>query len=116
MDESTLREVDKRVRAALRPAAVTADRVVQRALAEHPAPKKDASRFRYGVAVAAAMFLLALGMWHRRTQQIATATPSFSLVGRGSTVIVESADGRRWLVGPAPEPRASGNYVIVLGE
>jgi hypothetical protein len=116
MDESTLREIDKRVRAALRPASVTADQVAQRALSENPVRKNDPSRFRYRVAVATAMFLLALGMWHWRAQQTTMATPSLSLVGRGSTVIVESADGRRWLVGPAPERRPGGNYVIVLGE
>jgi hypothetical protein len=116
MDESTLREIDQRVRAALRPAPATAVGVVRRALAENRAPKNDASRFQYGIAVTMAMFLLAVGVWHWRTQQITTATPSLSLVGRGSTVIVESADGQRWLVGPVAESRPSGNYVIVLGK
>jgi hypothetical protein len=29
-------------------------------------------------------------------------------------VVVESQDGRRWVVGPPPERRTGGNYVIVV--
>ena len=40
--------------------------------------------------------------------------PSLAITGRGSLLIVDSQDGRRWVVGPLPERRAGGNYVIVF--
>jgi hypothetical protein len=42
------------------------------------------------------------------------AAPSLAITGRGSFVVVDSEDGRRWVVGPAPDRPAGGNYVIVL--
>jgi hypothetical protein len=40
--------------------------------------------------------------------------PSLAITGRGSLLVVDSQDGRRWVVGAPPARRAGGNYVIVV--
>jgi hypothetical protein len=38
---------------------------------------------------------------------------ALAITGRGSLLVVESADGRRWIVGP-PARAGAGSYVIVV--
>jgi len=142
----TLRDVDTRVRGALRTDGVTARRIVMRALAEDHGPSTWMRRVPYTVAAATVVVIvLVISAWQwRRTARVeerqpfsraATARlpassasrgmnaspsvrspvpPSLAITGRGSLLIVDSQDGRRWVVGPLPERRAGGNYVIVF--
>ena len=116
-DEHTRLEADERLRAALRPDDVVSNRVVTAALAADPAPRHSSRRLRYAAALAALVVALALGTgaWQWRRPAPVAAAP-FVVTGRGSIVVVEHQDGRRWIVGPPPERRASGNYVIVVEE
>jgi hypothetical protein len=112
-DEHTLREADARVRAALIPDDAAFRRVVLRALANDRARPPGVHRLSYAVVGATALALL-LGASAWQWRRTAPATPSLAVVGRGSIIVVESQDGRRWIVGPPPERRAGGNYVIVV--
>jgi hypothetical protein len=113
-DESNLHDVDARVRAALMTDAAVSDRVVTRALAD--GPRRPLRRSPYAVAIAAALTLiLGAGGWAwRRAARPPAASPSLAITGHGSILVVDSQDGRRWIVGPAPERRRGGNYVIVV--
>ena len=145
-DEHTLRDVDTRVRCALRPDASASRRVVLGALADDHGPVSRAGRRRLAVVVVAALALAAgASVWQwRRAARTAerepfrrAATdplpaeptsrrmngspsvgspdaPSLVITGRGSLLVVDGGDGRRWVVGPAPDRRTGGNYVIVL--
>jgi hypothetical protein len=115
-DERTRRELDDRVRTAFTPDDVRVRRIVQRALSDDSALRGRGWLLRCGVVAAVLLIALLASVRYRRHEPIATSPASLSVVGRSSTVIVESADGRRWLLGPAPEQRAGGNYVIVLTE
>jgi hypothetical protein len=115
--ESTLHETDARLRAALTPGDVVSQRIVRRAL-ESP-PGRTSRRLRYAGALAVLALALGVGawQWRRPAPTPSASTPGsapLAVTGRGSMVVVEHADGRRWIVGPPPEPRAGGNYVIVL--
>jgi hypothetical protein len=114
-DEDTRREADARVRAALTPDDAVPRRVVLRALGDNHARPAGARRLPYAV-VGAVVLALLLGMsaWQWRRATPARVSPSFAVVGRGAMVVVESQDGRRWVVGPPPERRTGGNYVIVV--
>ena len=115
-DEHTPDEVDARVRAALTPDAATTRRIVMRALAGHAGSMSRPRRW-WLVVMAAVALALAVGVsgWQwSRTRQRSPAAPSLAITGRGSFLVVDSQDGRRWVVGPAPERRTGGNYVIVL--
>ena len=119
-DEHTRRDVDARVRAALRPDDAFARRVVDRALADVRAPRRSARGRRFAVAVAACALIVSVGgvvAWQsRRGASPPAPVPSESLAvtGTGSLVVVEHPDGRRWIVGPPPQRRTGGNYVIVV--
>jgi hypothetical protein len=108
-DERTLREVDARLSQALRPGHESVRRVVEEALAE-PVSHHDGRLFSCAVAAAIAI-TAAVGGW--AWQHAAVVRPSLSVVGRGSVVVVDSSEGRRWMLGPKTS-HVSGNYVIVL--
>ena len=121
-DEHTLREADARVRDALRPDDAIAQRVLERALADDRAPRPGARGRRSAVAIAAFALVFCLAgviSWQsRRAISPAAPTPvssdSLAVTGMGPIVVVEHPDGRRWIVGPPPERRAGGNYVIAV--
>jgi hypothetical protein len=114
-DEHTLREADARVRAALVPDDAAARRVVLRALA---GDRRGLGVRRHSyAALGAAILALLLGasawQWRRAAPQT-LPPPSLAVVGRGPMIVVESRDGRRWIVGPPPERRTGGNFVIAV--
>jgi len=115
-DERTLLELDDRLREAFTTDDAGVRRIVQRALADDPARGGRVPILRYGLFAAAMLLALAAGAQRWRYEPVGAARPALSLVGRSSTIIVDSADGRRWVLEAAPERRASGNYVIVLAE
>src|SRR5207244_4647421 len=72
---------------------------------------------RRGFMIAAAAVVLALatgvGMWLRQpAAPVPSAMPSLKVSNQGSLLVVEGADGRRWIVGPATERRSGSHYVI----
>ena len=113
-DERNLHEVDARVRAALMTDAAASDRVTARALADGSVRAVPHNWYAV-VIVAALIVVLGAGVWQwRRTTRASAAPPSLAITGHGSILVVDSQDGRRWIVGPAPEHRTGGNYVIVV--
>src|SRR5262249_38601655 len=107
-DEHTRHEIDDRVRGPLRPSTATARRIVDRALAAGEAPRAWGTQWVGYAALGTGLIAIAIGVW-RWHEPVTTTAPSLSVVGRGSTVFIESADGGRWLVAPSGEHRASGN-------
>jgi hypothetical protein len=118
-DEHTPPEPDARLRAAFSPDEETTRRIVARALTDSGAPRGPLRPWRYVGALAVLVLLLGISAWQRQRRPAAVAvavapTLPLAITGQGSMVVAESPDGRRWIVGPPPEARAGGNYVIVL--
>jgi hypothetical protein len=113
-DERDMLEVEARVRAALNPEAEVARRVVMRALADGRAKPQSQQRLRIALLSAAVLALLAIaGLQWRRPANHAMP-PALAITGEGSMVVVESDDGRRWIVGPPATRDTRGSYVIVF--
>jgi hypothetical protein len=117
-DETRLSEADERVRAALSADSEATQRVLAAALGDR---SQRFARRRYALAAAVAVvFPLGAAMWLwpvRRTpgtEPLPSVTTSLKLTGHGQLIVVESQDGRRWIVGPPPPPRTGGSYVIVV--
>jgi hypothetical protein len=110
-------EVDARLRAALMPDAVTARRVATRSLA-HPRRRVTPMRRRLVVGAAAAFTLTAaMVIWQWRPTRVQPpARTSLAITGDASIIVVESSDGRRWIIGPQLERLTQGSYVIVVPE
>jgi hypothetical protein len=117
-DESKLPEVDVRIRAALIVDGVASRRVVMRALADDGRRVKEVRRRPFVVVTSAVLaLLLVMSAWQwRRGARVPVSAPSLSITGEGSLLIVDGQDGRRWVVGPPPQRRTGGNYVIVVRE
>ena len=116
-DEHEQREADERVRAAFAPEDAASRRVAARALAlaEVPAPRR---RLIAGITVALAVACAAAIAVVVRSRSGAVSPAlgqpaALAITGRGSVLVVESGDGRRWIVGP-PAPAGTGSYVIVV--
>jgi hypothetical protein len=111
-DEARLSETDGRVRAALAADPEATRRVLTAALG---ARSNQSWRRPYAIAGAAALCGLgaAAWLWHA-TGPPSSAMPPLTVTGHGRLIVVESQDGRRWIVGPSPPPRAAGSYVIVV--
>jgi hypothetical protein len=60
--------------------------------------------------------IIGVAAWQTRRQRAGgdTRPTSLAITGQGSLLVVESQDGRRWVVGPAPKRRPGGGYVIVV--
>jgi hypothetical protein len=115
-DENKLLEVDTRVRVAVSPPAYVVDRVVMRALSASDRRPQHGSRLTFAVVtLATVVLLIALTVWQGRQRAGEHTLPtSLAITGEGSMLVVESQDGRRWIVGPAPKRRIGGGYVIVV--
>src|SRR5262245_66696035 len=116
---AALKEADaERLRAALRPGDAVSHRIAMRALQAAAARSGQSEQPRRphllaALALIALVVALGIGAWlsHRSTAVAVAVAPTLPLAitGEGSVVVVEHADGRRWIVGPPPEPRAGGN-------
>jgi hypothetical protein len=107
---------DERVRAALAIDETSTRRVVARALAGAAAAPRR--RVFAGVTVVVTVICaaaIASVVLSRSRAGVAPANqPSaLAITGRGSLLVVESAEGRRWIVGP-PARASAGSYVIVV--
>ena len=116
-DEHTPHDIDQRVRAALAIDDGVTRRVLARALKapiERP-PRgrrvKGAVALTVGVAVVAG-----ISVWRPWRDAPAPAPPPAALriTAKGAVLVVESQDGRRWIVGPPPARPIGGNYVLVV--
>lgn len=115
-DKNRPHDIDMRIRAAASPPASVVDRVVMRALTDNERSLQHRRRVRFA-AVTAAVLALLIGAtaWKGRQRAGEDGRPtSLAITGEGSVLVVESQDGRRWVVGPAPKRRIGGGYVIVV--
>jgi hypothetical protein len=114
-DGQERREVEAWVRNALTPDGEAGARVAVRALATSHASTPASRRRRFAVLAAAALALLAVlvGFQWRRAG-LAPAPLAVPILGGGPLVVIESPEGRRWIVGRSPERPGSGSYVIVI--
>ena len=115
-EERRLLEVDARLRAAVAPDVETARRIAARALADDA--RQAPRRWRAPLAIALAAAVVAIAgaaafQWRRSTA--ALPSRSLTITSAGPMLVVESPDGRRWMIGPSA-PRRSGNYVLVVPE
>jgi len=116
-DEHTPHDLDRRVRGALAIDDAASRRVVARALKapdERPPHRdrvKSAAALAVGVAVVAG-----ISVWRpwRDAPAPAPSPPALRITAKGAVLVVESQDGRRWIVGPPPARPTGGNYVLVV--
>ena len=114
-DEHKLDDVDSRVRAALRADVDVSRRVIASALADEPPPASHRWRIPLVIVTTAVVVILAVGVFQWRRGTAGSVPPSLTITSVGSMLVVESRDGRRWVVGRSV-PRRSGNYVMVVTE
>jgi hypothetical protein len=115
--DGELRDVDRWLRAASAPDAVTVRRVVSRALDDRSLARSRRTQLAFGgVAAALAAIVAALLTVSRSPGRAAVPRGdlSVSIVRRGSLLAVERSDGVRSIVGAAPERARRGRYVIVV--
>jgi ferric-dicitrate binding protein FerR (iron transport regulator) len=114
-DEPRWLEIDSRLRAALRTNHATCRAIVARALAVTPRTPSPRWRRPFTVATAAALALLLVAgfVWRRSAGR--STSPLITVTSAGPVLIVQSEDGRRWIVGPSM-PRHSGSYAMVVSE
>jgi hypothetical protein len=105
-------DIERRVRELLRPDEAVASRVVARAFASRRARKVRIRVSTWGIVVATLVALVGMTVWRSRQG----SAEHLTITAKGSFLVVESSDGRRWVVGPGSERRAGGNYVIVVRE
>jgi hypothetical protein len=76
----------------------------------------SARRLKGAVALDAGIgVVIGTGVWWLGRNAPATASPAaLRITAKGPVLVVESPDGRRWIVGPPPARQTGGNYVIVL--
>ena len=109
------REVDAWVRQALAPESAAGTSVAVRALATPHASTPASRRRTLAVLGAAALALCAvLVVFQSHRAGLAPAPPAVPISGGGPLIVIESPDGRRWIVGRSPERSGSGSYVIVI--
>jgi len=116
-DERELLEIDSRIRAALQANDDACRRVVARALADEQraTPHRRRGRFAILTAGAVVLILVVVGAIQWRRGAARPMPQSLTITSAGSMLVVESQDGRRWIIGPL-QPRRSANYVMVVTE
>ena len=114
MDEPVPHDVDRRVRAAFAIDDGVSRRVVSQALKAAAAPPRLGRRATSAVAlivvVGVAVSLTVWRLWHAAPPPPA----ALRITATGAILVVESQDGRRWIVGPPPARPSGGNYVLVI--
>lgn len=115
MDEDANRyEVDTRLRRILIPPSAAIDRVVAGALARRQI-RKPVQRWRRAAVTLAVLLIVAVVTWQRALRREPTV-PVIRVSRNASMLVVQSSDGRRWLLTPPAERRSGGHYVIVVPE
>jgi len=116
MDDDRLAdEIDRRVRTAFAGDPAVERRIAGRALGASPADRASARRPAVRLtALAALCAALAVAFWFWRRPHQPPPLTAWSITGRGSLVVIDSGDGRRWVVGQPAERAPQGRYVIVV--
>jgi hypothetical protein len=117
-DEFDVSGIDERLRRAVRADAATARRTVEAALSAGMRRRSMRARRRpmlIAAAVAAAVVGAAVAGWRSRSvPPLPSRAGSLSIRGSGATLVVDDADGPRWIVRRSDQARPNGGYVIVL--
>jgi hypothetical protein len=108
-DDDVLTDVERRVRAVLRPDQEQVRHVIKGALAIATAPQRQ-RHVRLLAAGTAALAIVVALIW--RTS--APVAPVLHISGSGSVIVVTSDDGRRWVVNTQRTSEVRGAYVIVF--
>ena len=107
-DDDRLSDVERRLKAVLRPGDDAVARVATRALA--PPHQYPVRRLRLIAASLLATVLVAAMVW----RSTSPAPPALLISGSGAVVVVTSGDGRRWLIHGQRETPVRGEYVIAF--
>ena len=115
-DEHTPHDIDRRVRAALAIDDAISRRVLARALKAPIERPPRGTRVKSAVALTAGLaVVVGIGVWRQGRDAPAPAPPAaLRITAQGAILVVESQDGRRWVVGPPPARQTGGNYVLVV--
>jgi hypothetical protein len=115
-DEHTPRDIDRRVRAALAIDDAISRRVLAKALKATIERPPRGRRVKSAVAATAGICLVAgIGAWRLWRDGPAPESPAaLTITTKGALLVVESQDGRRWIVGSPPARRTGDNYVLVV--
>ena len=111
-DERERDDIDARVRAALTVDEIVSRRIVERALGADAGATRTRRLLPRALFAAAVIAIVVAGLWQMRTSR----TAEFAIAGKQSWVVVSSADGRRWIVGPGARTPRRGSYVIVVSQ
>ena|SRR6185436_9178270 len=116
-DEREPPEIDAWIRSAITPDSAAGARVAARALALSSPSTPASRRGPLALLTAAALVLvgLVIGLEWRRSPPT-PASPIVPIPGGGPLVVIESPEGRRWIVGRVPERAGSSSYVMVIPE
>lgn len=115
-DEFETSGIDERLRRAVCADAATARRTAEAALSGMRRRSLRARRRPMLIAaVVAAVIVAGVAGWRSRSvPPPPSRAGSLSIRGSGATLVVDDADGRRWIVGRGDQARPNGGYVIVL--
>jgi hypothetical protein len=113
-DDANRYEVDARLRQILRPPSAAIDRVMAGALARRQT-REPGQRWRWAAVTVAVLLIVAVVTWQRALRRDPTV-PVIRVSRNASMLIVQSSDGRRWLLTPPAERPRGGHYVIVVPE
>jgi hypothetical protein len=115
-DDHTLHDVDRRVRAAFAIDDGVSRRVLGGALKAPNERPARGTRVRIAVALTVGVAaIVGISVWRPWRDAPAPAPPAaLRITAKGAILVVESQDGRRWLVGPPPARQTGGNYVLVV--
>ena len=113
-DDVNRHEVDTRLHKILMPPSTAVDRVVAEALARGQT-REPVQRWRWAAVTAAALLIVAVVTWQRAVRREPNV-PVTRVSRNASMLVVQSSDGRRWLLTPSAARRSGGHYVIVVPE
>lgn len=118
-DEFDTTGIDERLRRAVRADAATARRTAAAALSagiRRPSVRGRRRPMLTATVVAAAVVVAAgVAAWRSRSvPPRPSGAGSLSIRGSGATLVVDDADGRRWIVTRSGQERPNGGYVIVF--
>jgi len=113
-DDANRYEVDTRLRQILMPPSGAIDRVVAGALARRQTREPE-QRWRWAAVTVAVLLIVAVVTWQRPLRREPTV-PVIRVSRNASMLVVQSSDGRRWLLTPTAARRSGGHYVIVVPE
>jgi hypothetical protein len=114
MDEPDLHDVDSRLRSVFKADVDASRRVAARALTNEMPPSPPRWRTPLAiVTVTAIALVVSVAGYLSRRHAAPPPSRSLTITSAGPLLVVESLDGRRWVVGPST-PRRSGNYTMVI--